>query len=243
MNTHETEFVTHIPPLWPCIPVNRFLKVYLLIGIFNMVQGQNLTGENTQRHPGVDEITRLYWDDLSIGFSNGFISFFRFFYSLDWPRSVCVSVSIANCQLSRLTSAIDSHQSADRSRSTNKDVGMKEAYFLTTSPSSPLPPGSTFFKDFVLIQAIPCSLGSRRAPGRVVLENTRDTRGQMKLLQYLLDYFLCGKAEGCAWGGTVDNRSRHLRVTSALSVLISAPLLKPENKFRVGFTAGTAAWE
>lgn len=155
-----------------------------------------------------------------------------------------MSVSIANCQLSRLTSAIDSHQSADRSRSTNKDVGMKEAYFLTTSPSSPLPPGSTFFKDFVLIQAIPCSLGSRRAPGRVVLENTRDTRGQMKLLQYLLDYFLCGKAwGGCAWGGTVDNRSRHLRVTSALSVLISAPLLKPENKFRVGFTAGTAAWE
>lgn len=231
MNTHEAEFVTHIPPLWPCIPVNRFLKVYLLIGIFNTVQGQNLTGENTQRHPGVDEITRLYWDDLSIGFSNGFISFFRFFYSLDWPRSVCVSVSIGNCQLSRLTSAIDSHQSADRSRSTNKDVGMKEAYFLTTSPSSPLPPGSTFFKDFVLIQAIPCSLGSRR--------------GQMKLLQYLLDYFLCGKAGagGCAWGGTVDNRSRHLRVTSALSVLISAPLLKPENKFRVGFTAGTAAWE
>lgn len=174
MNTHE--FVTHIPPLWPCIPVNRFLKVYLLIGIFNTVQGQNLTGENTQRHPGVDEITRLYWDDLSIGFSNGFISFFRFFYSLDWPRSVCVSVSIANCQLSRLTSAIDSHQSADRSRSTNKDVGMKEAYFLTTSPSSPLPPGSTFFKDFVLIQAIPCSLGSRRAPGRVVLKYSRHKR-------------------------------------------------------------------
>lgn len=199
MNTHEAEFVTHIPPLWPCIPVNRFLKVCLLIGIFNTVQGQNLTGENTQRHPGVDEITRLYWDDLSIGFSNGFISFFRFFIA--WiGLGVCVSVSIANCQLSRLTSAIDSHQSADRSRSTNKDVGMKEAYFLTTSPSSPLPPGSTFFKDFVLIQAIPCSLGSRRAPGRVVLENTRDTRGQMKLLQYLLDYFLCGKAGGVRVG-------------------------------------------
>lgn len=173
-------------------------------------------------------------------------SFLSFGFFIAWiGLGVCVSVSIANCQLSRLTSAIDSHQSADRSRSTNKDVGMKEAYFLTTSPSSPLPPGSTFFKDFVLIQAIPCSLGSRRAPGRVVLENTRDTRGQMKLLQYLLDYFLCGKAGGgvCAWGGTVDNRSRHLRVTSALSVLISAPLLKPENKFRVGFTAGTAAWE
>lgn len=92
MNTHEAEFVTHIPPLWPCIPVNRFLKVCLLIGIFNTVQGQNLTGENTQRHPGVDEITRLYWDDLSIGFSNGFISFFRFFYSLDWPRCVCECV-------------------------------------------------------------------------------------------------------------------------------------------------------
>lgn len=173
-------------------------------------------------------------------------SFLSFGFFIAWiGLGVCVSVSIANCQLSRLTSAIDSHQSADRSRSTNKDVGMKEAYFLTTSPSSPLPPGSTFFKDFVLIQAIPCSLGSRRAPGRVVLENTRDTRGQMKLLQYLLDYFLCGKAggRGCVWGGTVDNRSRHLRVTSALSVLISAPLLKPENKFRVGFTAGTAAWE
>lgn len=170
-------------------------------------------------------------------------SFLSFGFFIAWiGLGVCVSVSIANCQLSRLTSAIDSHQSTDRSRSTNKDVGMKEAYFLTTSPSSPLPPGSTFFKDFVLIQAIPCSLGSRRAPGRVVLENTRDTRGQMKLLQYLLDYFLCGKAGG-AWGGTVDNRSRHLRVTSALSVLISAPLLKPENKFRVGFTAGTAAWE
>lgn len=92
MNTHEAEFVTHISPLWPCIPVNRFLKVCLLIGIFNTVQGQNLTGENTQRHPGVDELTRLYWDDLSIGFSNGFISFFRFFYSLDWPRCVCECV-------------------------------------------------------------------------------------------------------------------------------------------------------
>lgn len=168
-------------------------------------------------------------------------SFLSFGFFIAWiGLGVCVSVSIANCQLSRLTSAIDSHQSADRSRSTNKDVGMKEAYFLTTSPSSPLPPGSTFFKDFVLIQAIPCSLGSRRAPGRVVLENTRDTRGQMKLLQYVLDYFFMWKGVG---GGTVDNRSRHLRVTSALSVLISAPLLKPENKFRVGFTAGTAAWE
>lgn len=171
-------------------------------------------------------------------------SFLSFGFFIAWiGLGVCVSVSIANCQLSRLTSAIDSHQSADRSRSTNKDVGMKEAYFLTTSPSSPLPPGSTFFKDFVLIQAIPCSLGSRRAPGRVVLKYSRHKRPN-EIASIPSWLFFMWKGGGvCAWGGTVDNRSRHLRVTSALSVLISAPLLKPENKFRVGFTAGTAAWE
>lgn len=67
-------------------------------------------------------MTRLYSDDLSIAFQ------MASFIICAWS-GLCVAyirVPAEKLQLSHLTSAIDSHQSADRSRFSFRSVGMKE---------------------------------------------------------------------------------------------------------------------
>lgn len=144
------------PLLLPCILVNRFWRWACWVVSSSLCKATASRG----KIDGGTEEWRWWHGYIRMIF----LLLFKWLHLFFEPGLVLwVYVPAASFQLSHLTSAIDSHQSVDGGRFTNRSVGMKGAFFFSQKKPQTQ---QHLFKYFMLIQADLLFPGSRQTQAK-----------------------------------------------------------------------------